>query len=68
MAAPGEELRGTAYRNIGLLSVAQAIAGSAGAIVIAVAALTAAVLAPDPALATVPMTATILGTALSAVP
>ncbi|HUV32792.1 MAG TPA: MFS transporter, partial [Devosiaceae bacterium] len=57
-----------AWRNIGLLAICQAIGGSNQAIIIAVAALTAATLAPDPALATVPMTATILGLALFAVP
>lgn len=67
-APAGAPFTAAAYRNIGLLAVAQAISGSSQSIVIAVAALTATVLAPDPALATLPMTATILGLAIFAVP
>lgn len=55
-------------RNIFLLSGAQAIAGSAQGLVIAVGALAAAALAIDPSLATVPITAMIIGVAVAAGP
>lgn len=57
-----------AYRNIALLTLSVATVGSNQAIVVAVAALAAITLAPDATLATLPMTSTILGLALSAVP
>ncbi len=52
-------------RNIALLSIAQAIGGSNQAIVMSIGALTAALMAPTPALATLPVTAMIIGLALS---
>ena len=51
-------------RNVALLSVSQALGGSNSAIVMAVGALAAATLAPDRSLATLPVTAMILGLAL----
>lgn len=51
-------------RTIALLSVSQALGGSNSAIVMAVGALAAATLAPDRSLATLPVTAMILGLAL----
>lgn len=57
-----------ATRNIVLLAGNQAITGSSQGIVIAVGALAAATLAPDRALATVPTTIMIVGTALTAGP
>ncbi|WP_051332235.1 MFS transporter [Cucumibacter marinus] len=62
------ETKRLAYRNIGLLAGAQALAGSSQAVVISVAALAAASLAPDPSLATVPVTAMVIGLALTAGP
>jgi predicted MFS family arabinose efflux permease len=55
-------------RNIFLLSGAQAIAGSSQGMVMAVGALAGAYLAFDPAFATLPTTAMILGVALMAGP
>jgi predicted MFS family arabinose efflux permease len=60
--------RSVAYRNIALLTASMATVGSNQAVVVSAAALAAIALAPDPALATLPMTATILGLALSALP
>lgn len=60
--------RPTAYRNIALLTTSMASVGSNQAIVLSAAALAAISLAPDPTLATLPITATILGLALSALP
>ena len=54
--------------NIALLSASQAFSGSAQGIVMAVGALAGITLAPDPALATLPATMTILGLAASAIP
>lgn len=59
---------GSPARNIGLLSAGQALAGSGQAILISVAALTAASMAPDQGLATLPVTLMIIGTALSTGP
>src|SRR5690606_6678558 len=59
---------GSAARNIGLLAASQALAGSGQAILISVAALTAASMAPDQGLATLPVTLMIIGTALSTGP
>ena len=56
------------YRNIALLSGAQAIAGSAQGMVMAVGALAGASLSIDPAFATVPTTIMIIGVALMAGP
>ena len=58
----------THARNIALLSGAQAIAGSAQGMVMAVGALAGASLAIDPAFATVPTTVMIVGVALMAGP
>ena len=62
----------TAYRyvvrNITMLSITQAIVGSSQSIVISVGALTGIALAPSKELATVPITAMIVGLALTAVP
>ncbi|MEO5807261.1 MFS transporter [Devosia sp.] len=55
-------------RNIVLLSIAQAIGGSNQAIVMAIGALTAASMAPSQALATLPVTAMIIGLALGTSP
>ncbi len=52
-------------RNIGLLAVVQALGGSNSSIVMTVGALAAVRLAPDPSLATVPVTAMIVGLALA---
>lgn len=56
------------YRNIALLSGAQAIAGSAQGMVMAVGALAGASLAIDPSFATIPTTVMIVGVALMAGP
>lgn len=56
------------YRNIALLSGAQAIAGSSQGMVMAVGALAGASLSVDPALATIPTTVMIIGVALMAGP
>lgn len=63
-----EKVESTATRNIALLSAGQAIVGSNQAVVISVAALTGATLAPDPSLATLPTTAMVIGLALTASP
>ncbi|MHB1110185.1 MAG: MFS transporter [Devosia sp.] len=59
---------GSPIRNIALLSITQALGGSSQAILISVAALTAASMAPAPGLATLPVTLMIIGTALSTGP
>lgn len=59
---------GSPLRNIGLLSASQALAGAGQAILISVAALTAASMAPDRSLATLPVSLMIIGTALSTGP
>lgn len=56
------------YRNIALLSGAQAIGGSTQGMVMAVGALAAASLISDPSFATVPTTIMIIGVALAAGP
>lgn len=62
------ETTGSPIRNIALLSVAQALAGSSQAIVMSVAALTAAGMAPIQGLATLPVMLMIVGTALATGP
>ncbi|MCF4098182.1 MFS transporter [Maritalea mediterranea] len=62
------DLRAHVGRNIGLLSLTQAIVGSNQAIIMAVGALTAATLAPDKSMATLPTTFMIVGLALMAAP
>ncbi|WP_338723269.1 MFS transporter [Devosia sp. XK-2] len=57
--------RRQSIRNIGLLSVVQALGGSNSSIIMSVAALAAVNLAPDPAAATLPVTAMIVGLALA---
>ena len=59
---------GSPIRNIALLSMSQALAGSSQAILISVAALTAAGMAPVQGLATLPVTLMIIGTALATGP
>ncbi len=64
-----EALRtGSPVRNVTLLAICQAIAGSNSTILISVAALTAITMAPDATLATLPVTLMILGTALATGP
>ena len=55
---------GSPVRNIGLLAAGQALAGAGQAILISIAALTAASMAPDQGLATLPVTLMIIGTAV----
>lgn len=57
--------RSQSIRNIGLLSAVQALGGSNSSIIMSVAALAAVNFAPDPSAATLPVTAMIVGTALS---
>lgn len=57
-----------AVRNIGLLSASQAINGSNQSVIISVGGLTGAMLAPDPSLATLPVTAMAVGLAIGASP
>lgn len=57
--------RSQSIRNIGLLSAVQALGGSNSSIVMSVAALAAVNLAPDPSAATLPVTAMIVGLALT---
>lgn len=64
----GSDAPGNSVRNIALLSLAQAIGGSNQAIVMSIGALTAALMAPSPALATLPVTAMIIGMALATAP
>jgi len=52
-------------RTIALLSLSQALNGSNGAIVVAIGGLAAATLAPDRSLATLPVTAMVIGLALT---
>jgi MFS family permease len=52
-------------RTITLLSISQAIGGSNSAIVMSIGALTAAAIAPDRSLATVPITAMVIGLAVT---
>jgi len=59
---------GSPLRNIALLSISQALGGSSQAILISVAALTAASMAPAQGLATLPVTLMIIGTALATGP
>jgi predicted MFS family arabinose efflux permease len=57
--------RGQSVRNIGLLSAVQALGGSNSSIVMTVGALAAVSFSPDPAMATLPVTAMIIGLALA---
>lgn len=57
--------RSLSIRNIGLLSATQALAGSNSSIIMSVGALAAVNFAPDPSAATLPVTAMILGLALT---
>lgn len=59
---------GSPFRNITLLSVTQALAGASSTILISVAALTAAAMAPSQGLATLPVSLMIIGTALATGP
>ncbi len=58
----------TENKNIGLLSAAQAVVGSQQALIMSVGALVGMSLAPDPTLATLPVTAMVFGLALTAAP
>lgn len=60
-----EPSRSQSFRNIGLLAAVQAFGGSNSSIVMSVAALATVNFAPDPAMATLPVTAMIVGLALS---
>lgn len=57
--------RSQSVRNIGLLSAVQALGGSNASIIMTVGALAAVNFAPDPAMATLPVTAMIIGLALA---
>lgn len=60
-----QNLSAAAYsRTLGLLSAAQAVAGSQQALIMSVAALVGIQLSPDPSLATLPTTSMIIGLAL----
>jgi predicted MFS family arabinose efflux permease len=59
---------GSPARNIFLLSASQALAGASSSILISVAALTAASMAPAQGMATLPVSAMIIGTALATGP
>lgn len=63
-----DQVVGSPIRNIALLSASQALAGAGQAILISIAALTAASMAPDKSLATVPVSLMIIGTALATGP
>ncbi|HHG89589.1 MAG TPA: MFS transporter [Devosia sp.] len=65
---PSSQMSFLVKRNISLLAIAQAITGSNQALIAAVGGLAGASLAPTPALATVPITAQILGLALTTIP
>ena len=68
MSVPENKNRPGTIKNIALLSMTQALNGSNQGIVLAVGAIAGASLAPDPVLATLPITIMILGLALNAVP
>ena len=55
-------------KNIALLSASQAVVGSQTALMMSVGALVGISLAPDPSLATVPITSMVVGTAITAAP
>lgn len=59
---------GSPLRNIGLLATSQAIIGSNQAILMSVAALTAAEMVTDKSIATLPVSGMIIGTALATAP
>ena len=59
---------GGSMRNVVLLSIAQAVMGSQQALIMATGALIGASFAPDPRLATVPVTAMVVGLALASGP
>lgn len=67
MSTPSQPI-GSPLRNIGLLSASQAIVGSNQAILMSVAALTAAEMVADKSIATLPVTGMIIGTALATAP
>jgi MFS family permease len=58
-------MSGSPVRTITLLSISQALGGSNGAIIAAIGGLTAATLAPDRSLATLPVTVMVIGLALT---
>lgn len=66
MAIASDASVGGSTKNIALLSISQAIVGSQQALIMAIAALVGFTMAPDPALATVPVTSMVLGLALTA--
>ncbi len=68
MTEPEFDKQKYAGRNIGLLALTQSMGGSSQAVIMAVGALTAANLATDKSLATLPTTAMIIGLALMAGP
>jgi predicted MFS family arabinose efflux permease len=55
-------------KTIALLSASQAVVGSQAALIMSVGALVGISLAPDPTLATVPITSMVVGTAITAAP
>ena len=57
--------RSQSIRNIGLLAAVQALGGSNSSIIMSVAALAAVNFAPDPSAVTLPVTAMIVGLALT---
>lgn len=57
--------RRQSIRNIGLLTAVQALTGSSSTIIMTVAALAAVNFAPDPSLATVPVTTMVIGLAVT---
>lgn len=66
--APEAATPSGSMRNVFLLALSQAIVGSQQALVMSIAALIGVTLAPDPSLATVPVTSMIMGLALFAGP
>ncbi len=68
MTTSANTATGAPVKNMLLLSASQAIVGSQQALIMAVGALVGVTLAPDPALATLPTTAMVLGLALAAGP
>jgi len=68
MSKPSATKSQTATKNIALLSASQAVVGSQQALIMAVGGLVGVSLAPDPTLATVPITSMVIGLALTAAP
>jgi len=58
----------SAARNLGILMACQCMATAGAALVVTIGGIAGTALAPDPALATVPMSLMVVGTAASAVP